>query len=173
MFKKLTTTRLYGLSVTAARAPALAAAVALSVAGCASFAEKSPVPIVAPTQLDIANLKPSGKVSLTEVFIGGAGVGRGVLTFGGKPYPFRLVGTVIGPGSVSKRQVTGEVYKLNALSDFSGIWVEGTGPIGLETAGRSELWLENKAGVIMHLVGQSEGMTLSLGKDEVLIELNK
>ncbi|KAB0264934.1 hypothetical protein [Microvirga brassicacearum] len=112
-------------------------------------------------------------MTLTEVFVGGAGLGRGRLTFRGKQYPFKLAGTVIGPGSISKRQVAGDVYKLDDLSQFSGIWVEGTGPIGLETGDRSELWLENKAGVIMHLVGQSEGITLSLGKDEVLIEVTK
>ena len=99
--------------------------------------------------------------------------GKGVLTFGGKKYPFTLAGTVIGPGSISKRQVAGEIYDLDDISEFDGIWVEGTGPVGLETGGRSELWLGNKAGVFMHLVGTSEGMTLSLGKDEVLIELNK
>ena len=80
---------------------------------------------------------------------------------------------MLGPGSISKRSVAGEVYKLDNIAQFPGIWVEGTGPVGLETSGRSELWLENKAGVIMHLVGQSEGITLSLGKDEVLIELRK
>jgi len=156
-----------------ALAPALAAALALAVAGCASLTAESPVPIAAPTQLSIAYQKPSGKVTLTEVFVGGAGLGKGVLTFRGKTYPFRLAGTVIGPGSVSKRQVAGEIYDLNDISAFDGIWVEGTGPIGLETGGRSELWLGNKAGVVMHLTGTSEGMTLSLGKDEVLIEITK
>ncbi|MET0428053.1 MAG: hypothetical protein ABW026_06100 [Microvirga sp.] len=156
-----------------APAPALAMALALAVAGCASLTAESPVPIAAPTQLSIANQKPSGKVTLTEVFVGGAGVGKGVLTFRGKTYPFRLAGTVIGPGSVLKRQVAGEIYDLNDISAFDGIWVEGTGPVGLETGSRSELWLGNKAGVVMHLTGTSEGMTLSLGKDEVLIEITR
>lgn len=154
----------------------IAAALVLSItlSGCQSMSGGgSPVPIVAPTQEDISQLKPSGKVTLNEVYVAGAGVGNGVLTFRGKQYPFRLAGTVLGPGSVSKRQVSGEIYKLNDISQFPGIWVEGTGSIGLETSGTSELWLENGAGVIMHLVGQSEGVTLSLGKDEVLIELKK
>jgi hypothetical protein len=161
------------LPISRFRAPLLTVAAALAVAGCASLTESSPVPLTAPTQQDVSNLRPSGKVSLTEVYVDSVGVGKGVLTFKGKSYPFKLAGTVMGPGSLSKRQVSGEVYKLDALSQFSGVWVEGTGPIGLETSGRSELWLENKAGVIMHLVGQSEGITLSLGKDEVLIELSK
>jgi hypothetical protein len=155
------------------RMPALALSATLALAGCASMTEQSPVPVVAPTAQDVAKLTPSGTVTLTEVFVGGAGVGKGVLTYQGKKHPFRLAGTVIGPGSVAKRDVAGEIYKLNNLSEFPGIWVEGTGPVGFEASGKSELWLENKAGVIMHLVGQAEGVTLSLGKDEVLIELNK
>jgi hypothetical protein len=45
---------------------------------------------------------------------------------------------------VSKRQVAGEVYKLDDLSPFSGICVEGTGPIGLQAGDRSDPWLKNK-----------------------------
>ena len=153
--------------------PALAVVITLSISACSSPTSESPVPISAPTQADISRLQPSGKVTLTEVFVAGGGVGKGVLTYKGKQIPFVLGASVLGPGSISKRTVAGEVYKLDDLSQFPGIWVEGTGPVGLETSGRSELWLENKAGVIMHLVGQSEGVTLSLGKDEVLIELRK
>lgn len=151
------------------------AAATLLLAGCASMQLDSPVPLKAPTQQDITGLKPSGKVTLTETFVGGAGVGTGVLSLGGKSYKFRVVGTVMGPGSVSRRQVSGEIYRLGDLSQFSGVWVEGTGPLGfdLDTGGRSELWLENKAGAIMHLVGQSEGVTLSMGQDELLVELVK
>lgn len=154
-------------------ASALASVFAVSLAGCASLTQDSPVPISAPTQQDIADLQPSGTVTLTEVFVASAGVGKGVLTFKGKKYPFKLAATVFGPGSVTKRTVSGKVYKLDDIKQFAGLWVEGTGPIGLETGSTSELWLENKQGVIMHLVGQSEGVTLSLGKDEVLIELSK
>jgi hypothetical protein len=80
---------------------------------------------------------------------------------------------VFGPGGVSKLQASGNVYRLADLSQFDGVWVQGTGPAGIQTSGRSELWLQNKAGVVMHLVGQNEGVTLSLGKDELLIELSQ
>jgi hypothetical protein len=126
-----------------------------------------------PTAQSIAGLAPSGTVSLTETFVGGAGVGKGVLTFRGQTYPFRLLGTVIGPGSLSRVQVAGDIYKLNNLSDFSGPYAQGTGPVGLETGDTSNLWLENKAGVIMHLKGTSAGVTLSLGRDEIIIEMNR
>lgn len=154
------------------RAVAVAFVLLLPLSACSTLTADSPVPVTVPTQSDITGLKPSGKVTLTETFIAGGGVGKGVLTFKGKKVPFKLVGTVVGPGSVSRLQVSGDVYKLDTLADFSGVWVQGTGPIGLETGTESDLWLENKAGVIMHLVGQSEGVTLSLGKDELLIELS-
>jgi hypothetical protein len=56
----------------------------LTMAGCAS----SPIPTEVPTAQSIAGLPPSGTVKLTEVFVGGAGIGKGVLTFKGKTYPF-------------------------------------------------------------------------------------
>jgi hypothetical protein len=42
------------------------------------------------------------------------------LTYRGKKYPFRLIGTVIGPGSVSTIDATGEIYKLNSIGEFPG-----------------------------------------------------
>ncbi len=110
---------------------------------------------------------------MTEVFAGGAGVGTGALAFRGKTYPFKLIGTVVGPGAVEKLDVAGEVYKLDDIKSFSGPYSQGTGGIGLETSGKGELWLENKAGVVMHLTGSQTGAALSLGRDEILIEVEK
>jgi hypothetical protein len=126
-----------------------------------------------PTEQSIAGLAPSGTVSLTETFVGGAGVGQGVLSFRGQKHPFKLLGTVIGPGSLSRVEVAGDVYKLNNIADFSGPYAQGTGPVGLETGSTSNLWLQNKAGVIMHLRGKSSGVTLSLGRDEIIIEMSQ
>ena len=142
----------------------------LSVGGCAS----SPIPTAVPTAQSIAGTPPSGTVTLTETFLGGVGAGKGVLTFHGKKYPFELIGTIVGPGgSLSKVQVAGDVYKLDDVSQFPGAYAEGTGEPGLETEGKSNLWLENKAGVIMHLTGTSSGFTLSLGREEVLIKMRQ
>ena len=95
------------------------------------------------------------------------------LTFQGKTHPFKLVGTVLGPGGVSKLDVAGNVYNLSDLAQFSGPYAQGAGQIGLEASSEGDLWLQNKAGVIMHLTGTQEGATLSLGRDEILIELTK
>lgn len=144
----------------------LAAVVALAAAGC----QQSPVPVAVPSAQTIEGLAPSGRVTMKQTFVGGVGVGQGVLTFGGKTYPFKLAGTVVGPGSVSRIEVAGDVYKLKDVAEFAGVYSESTGPVGLETSGRSNLWLENAAGVVMHLTGKSTGVTLSLGRDEIVIE---
>ena len=109
---------------------------------------------------------------MTELFAGGAGVGKGALTFNGKTYPFKLIGAVFGPGSVSKFDVAGDVHKLGDISLFLGAYAQGAGAIGLETSG-TDLWLQNKAGVVMHLTGTQTDVTLSLGQDEILFELGK
>jgi hypothetical protein len=142
---------------------------AFALAGCNSVS--NPIPTQAPTAQSIAGLTPSGKVTMTQIFAGGMGVGSGTLAFNGKTYPFKLLGTVVGPGSVSKISVAGDVYKLDDPSQFSGVWMESTGAAGLETSHTGDLWLENKAGVIMHLTGTQTGVTLSLGKDELFIKL--
>lgn len=82
-----------------------------------------------------------------------------------------LAGSVVGPGGASKLDAVGKVYKLNNLSDFEGLYSEGTGQVGLDTSNQADLWLQNEAGVIMHLTGASEGAVLSLGRSEVEIKL--
>lgn len=149
--------------------PLVAASSLAALAGCAM----NPIPTEVPNAQTIAGIEPSGRVIMTEVFAGGAGVGTGALAFRGKTYPFKLVGTVVGPGAVEKLDVAGEVYKLDDVKLFSGPWVEGTGGIGIETTGKGDLWLQNKAGVVMHLTGTQTGAALSLGRDEILIELQK
>ena len=150
---------------------ACALVLGFALAGCNSIS--NPIPTEVPTAQSVAGLEPSGGVKMTQIFAGGVGVGKGTLTFRGKTYPFKLVGAVIGYGSLSKADVAGEVYKLEDVSQFSGPWVEGTGAAGLETSPTGDLWLQNKAGVIMHLSGKETGVTLSLGKDELIIELGK
>ncbi len=125
-----------------------------------------------PTEASIAGLSPSGYVTLTETFVVALGGGSGTLQYQGRDYPFKLLGTVVGPSaSLTKISVSGEVYKLNAVSDFPGAYAQRSGPPGLERPGAGDLWLENKAGVIMHLTGKSSGVMLSLGRDEILVRM--
>lgn len=144
---------------------------AAALGGLAALSACSSVAPAVPTAQSIAGRTPSGTVTLAENFLGGAGVGNGTLTLRGQAYPFRIAGTVVGPGGAARIHATGDVYGLTRIEDFAGIYSQGTGQRGLDTRTTSELWLQNAAGVIMHLRGTQMGATLGLGRDELLIEM--
>lgn len=126
----------------------------------------------APNAQSITGLAPSGNVTITEDFVTGVGGGSGSLDYQGRTYPFKVVGTVVGPGGgVAKISASGPVYKLASVADFPGRYTQSTGAAGLSTSGGSDLWLQNSAGVIMHLQGSSSGAMLTLGRDEIFIRM--
>jgi hypothetical protein len=134
---------------------ALMSAALLTMAGCSGMMN-------APTAQNIAGLPPSGNVTITEDFDQG------------RTYPFRFVGTVVGPGGgVAKISASGPVYKLANVGDFGSRYTQSTGKAGFSSSGSSDLWLENSAGVIMHLQGSSTGAMLTLGKDELFIRMSQ
>ena len=126
-----------------------------------------------PDAQSIQGLTPSGSVSVNETFVAGVGEGSGTLFFNGRTYPFKLLGSVIGPGGAERITASGEVYKLANVSDFGGRYTQSSGGVGLSQTGAGQLWLENSAGVIMHLYSQTQGVLLSLGKEEIVIRLNQ
>jgi hypothetical protein len=137
---------------------------AFSLGGCSA--------LNVPTAQSIQGLTPSGTVTVTETFVAGAGAGSGTLTYNGQNYPFRLIGSVMGPGGADRITASGEVYKLSNVSDFEGRYTQGSGRPGLSQGGQGQLWLQNGAGVIMHLYSTSSGILLSLGKEEIIIRLS-
>jgi hypothetical protein len=140
-------------------------AAVLAMTGCAEMMN-------APTAQSIAGLPPSGSVTITEDFVAGLGGGSGTLEYHGRTYPFKILGTVAGPGGgVDKITASGPVYKLASVADFAGRYTQSTGKAGFSSSGSSDLWLENSAGVIMHLEGTSSGAMLTLGKDEIFIRM--
>ena len=135
----------------------------LAAAGCSSLEKPGPQ--------SIAGMSPAGTVTLTEIIAAGATGGKGTLSFQGRSYPFKLAGGVTGGGGASSTQAAGEVYNLTRVADFAGLYAQNSGGIGLNTSTTSDLWLRNKAGVVMHLRGTQTGVTLSLGREEVLVEM--
>ena len=142
-----------------------AVTVLLSMAACSAMRT--------PDAQSIQGLTPSGSVTLNETFAAGFGGGSGTLTFNGRIYPFRLVGTVFGPGGAERLTASGEVYKLSEARDFGGRYTQSSGAAGLSKSGAGELWLQNNAGVIMRLYSHAQGALLSLGKEEIVIHLNQ
>ena len=153
------------------RSPAIAAILAVSallpLAGC-----QIP-PSGIPTEASIRGLKPSGTVTMTQVFLSGLGAGSGSLTFRGRTYPFTLTGSLIGLGAISTMQASGEVYNLRDVSQFSGSWIQGTGSLAITTRANGEIWLENRNGIIMRLNAAQAGLTFSQGRYELSIQLSQ
>src|SRR5271169_5892149 len=106
-------------------AVALAVLTLLPVAGC-----QIP-PSGIPTEASIRGLRPSGTVTMTQVFVSASGVGSGSLNFRGRTYPFTLVGSLIGLGAISTMQASGEVYRLHDVSQFSGSWIQGADSLAI------------------------------------------
>ena len=150
-----------------AAAAILAVLTLLPLAGC-----QIP-PSGIPTEASIRGLRPSGTVTMTQVFVSASGVGGGTLNFRGRTYPFTLVGSLIGLGAISTLQASGEVYKLNEVSQFSGPWIQGTGSLAITAKANGELWLENRNGVIMRLNAAQAGLTFSQGRYELYIQLTQ
>jgi hypothetical protein len=140
-----------------------ALALLLVASGCSSMSKPGPQ--------SVAGMSPDGTVSMTEIIAVGAAGGKGTLTFQGQPHPFRLVGGVTGGAGGANTQAFGEVYNLHNISNFKGLYTQSSGGPGLDTSGASDLWLRNRAGVVLHLKGTQKGVTLSLGREEILIEM--
>lgn len=118
---------------------------------------------------------PSGFVQMREVeiaFLGAAGGGTGTLSFQGQTYPFEIAGLGGGGAGISKIDASGEVYDLTDIAQFPGAYSERR--IGVTLGGGGgDLWLQNNAGVIMHLEAASEGLMLSLGAEVVDIRMSQ
>ena len=124
-----------------------------------------------PGPQSVAGMSPDGTVNMTGIIAVGATGGHGTLNFQGRSYPFKLVGGVTGGGGAADTQASGEVYNLHNISDFKGLYTQSSGRSGLDRSGASDLWLRNRTGVALHLRGTQEGVTLSLGREEILIEM--
>jgi hypothetical protein len=144
----------------------IAAAAALT--GCATHpGEDAPL-------LSLEGKPLSGHVTMEEIqiaYLGSAGGGHGTLSFHGRTHRFSVGGLGVGGIGISSIEASGEVYNLNALSDFPGAYAQGRVGFAFGEASSGDLWLQNENGVIMHLKARREGLMLSLGGDAVVITM--
>jgi hypothetical protein len=116
----------------------------------------------------------SGTVDMREVqvaYLGSAGGGSGTLFFRGSAYPFTIANLGVGGVGASTIDASGDVYGLNAVSQFPGAYVQGRYGVAIGTSSAGDLWLKNDAGVVMRLRAKREGLMLSLGGDAVDIRM--
>ncbi|MBU6281040.1 hypothetical protein KGQ64_02280 [bacterium] len=117
---------------------------------------------------------PDGYVEMKTVaaaYIGSGTAGDGTLFHRGREYRFTVGGLGIGGLGVSEMQATGEVYGMSDVAQFAGAYAQGRYGFAIGTASGGDLWLQNGAGVIMHLKAKREGLMLTLGGDAVVITM--
>ena len=119
---------------------------------------------------------PDGTIEMHEVqaaYIGSGSGGNGVLVFRGRAYPFEVGGLGVGGIGVSTIDATGEVYNLRDLGQFPGTYGQARYGFAVGSASAGDLWMQNEAGVILHLKAKRTGLMLSLGGDAVVISLRQ
>jgi hypothetical protein len=141
----------------------LALVLALVFSGAAFAAEKK------------TEKKPDATLTLTEgqVALGiGWSWGKGVLTFKGKEYPFKVSGLSVGDVGITKAEATGQVYNLKKLEDFNGNFVSAAAEatVGL---GAGATAMRNDKGVVINLLPKTKGVNLKLAAEGVNFTLEK
>jgi hypothetical protein len=98
--------------------------------------------------------------------------GGGVLTYQGKEYPISIDGLSVADVGVSKAEATGSVYNLTKLADFNGNYTGVTAGITI-AGGAGATALQNQNGVLINLVGTSQGLKFKLSVDGVKMSLKE
>ena len=143
---------------------------AMLVSAAAWGGERTPL-----TAEEFAKLKPTAGLELEAKqvgFIVGGGTGKGMLHFQGKNHPFTIKGGSVGTVGANKVSAIGDVYRLENLADFEGIYTAvGAGAALYKGAGTAQF--ENDKGVIISLKAKSKGASLSVGVQTVTISFAK
>jgi hypothetical protein len=91
----------------------------------------------------------------------GAGAGRGVLTYRGRDYRFRVSGLSLGVTvGATVNRLTGTVSYLDHLNDFAGAYT-AVGLGGALAGGAGGVQLRNEKGVMLMLRGPRAGLEFS------------
>lgn len=120
---------------------------------------------------------PSGTVVIDEtqvmLLVGGdSGKGTLVRHNDGDVRHFKVDGVKLGGIGIHKKHITGTVYHMQKEKDFEGTYFLAEAGITV-VEGKSGMWLQNNAGVTMHLVSGNEGVALSLGIEGLKVKFVK
>jgi hypothetical protein len=105
----------------------------------------------------------------------GVGVewGEGTLTLdNGTQYKFTLQGLEVGGVGVAQVRATGDVYNLDSVSEFPGIYVAAEANVTV-LRGPGARTMRNEPGVVIHLASVQEGTKLTLAAEGVRIRLKQ
>jgi hypothetical protein len=148
--------------------PILAASMLIAVASVGAQEKgKKEVPYAKPY--------PMGQVTIHLTSVGaGVGVewGKGVLTYEGKQYSFKVKGLDIGTLGISTATAKGNVYNLFGISEFPGTY-EAVGAGAALFKGEEGEAFRNSKGVHIILKAQEKGVNLKIGPEGFKITLQE
>jgi len=126
------------------------------------------VPLLLTGNALVAEAKtPSGTLVIDEtqvMLLLGGDMGGGTLLFGDNSYSFKTGGIKIGGLGVHKVHMVGEVYDLNDIADFPGVYFVAEAGATLGDSGTAAIWLKNSKGVSLHMkTSEAKGIALSVG----------
>ena len=98
--------------------------------------------------------------------------GGGTLTYQGKDYPIDVTGLSVVDVGITKAEASGSVYHLKKLEDFNGNYT-GVSAGAAIAGGGGGMALKNQSGVVLNLVGTTQGLKFKLGVDGVKITLKQ
>jgi hypothetical protein len=156
------------------------AAVFLCAAAYAGAQEKAPsqAPAAAPGAQKEAPLSkpyPMGTVTIQLKHVGvGVGVewGKGVLTYKGKKYTFKVKGLQIATVGISTLTATGNVYNLFGISEFPGRYVATEASVALFKGAEGQAFKSGKD-VHIFLKAKEKGVNLAIGPEGFDIDLEE
>jgi hypothetical protein len=120
-----------------------------------------------------AEQKPDGTVRLSgKALAAGVGFswGSGVLTYQGKEYPFSISGLSAGNIGATSAELSGEVYNLTNIKDFSGNYTSA-GAGATVAGGGGGATMKNQNGVVMNVVATTQGVSFKFGVDGMKVQL--
>ena len=118
---------------------------------------------------------PSGTLVIDEtqvMLLLGGDMGGGTLLLGDKSYSFKTGGIKIGGLGIHKIHMTGDVYDLNDVADFPGVYFVAEAGVTLGDSGTAAIWLKNSKGVALHMkTSEAKGIALSVGVEGLKITM--
>ena len=121
--------------------------------------------------------KPSGTVEIDEtqaMLIVGGSAGEGKLHFQGQSYAFTTGGVRVGGIGAHRIYMTGDVYHLNDIADFPGVYFQAEAGVTGGKKGAGAAWVKNSKGVSLHLkTSKEEGIALAIGAEGIKITMKE
>jgi hypothetical protein len=133
-----------------------------------------PLLLVASVVMAADEQTPSGTIVIDEtqiMWMVGGDIGGGTLQFQGESHKFKTDGLKLGGFGVAKVKLTGDVYHLNDIADFPGVYGVAEAGATVAKVGKGDFVMKNDKGVVMHLKAGDKGLALDLGVEGLKITM--